>query len=165
MAYLGESIDNDGNTDTYFLIDHAVGKNVANWWSDIQVVQYLIRRIYMLNYGESNAGCWNVSEVTKNDMADLPYPPTDFRNLKKTTKWIEYFQADALLYNGFLISNDGVVNAISYKQFGGRKPYTIYLLNVVLQESFKSIHAANYADYILQDPVLGNFARAQLTRK
>lgn len=163
MAYLGISENTDGTTDTYFLITHAVGKNTPNWWSDIQVVQYLIRSIYQLNYGEGNTGCWNVSEVTKNDIYDLPYPPTDYRNLKKTIKWIEYFQADALFYNNFLVLNNGIVEAAGPRLFGGMKPYTIYLLNVVLQQSYKSINFDNYAKYILGDPGLGSFARAQLS--
>ena len=68
MAYIGEVDSGNGNTDTYFLIDHAVGKNADNWWADIQVVQYLIRNIYQMNAFEYSAGCWGVSEVTKNEM-------------------------------------------------------------------------------------------------
>lgn len=166
MVYTVESQNTDGSYDTYFLNTHAVGKNSANFWADIQMVQYLIRTVYQLNafgiYGEGSAGCWNVSEVTKNDIYDLPNPPTDYRNLKKTIKWIEYFQADALLHNNFYILNDGKVPAVDYKLFGYGKHYTIHLLNIVVQQSYKSIGFEDYAQYMLDDPGLGSFAKAQI---
>lgn len=81
-----------------FNVSHAVGANAANWWTDIMFVQYFVCYIYSL--GNAGNG-WNV-ELSTDELIDLPDPNVDFKNLKKTTRWIQRFQSDVVKQGGKL---------------------------------------------------------------
>jgi hypothetical protein len=145
-----------------FLVTYAVGQNANNWWTDIMLVQYFIRNIYQINSREGGSNVWSMTSVSRNEIYDLPDPHKDFRNLKKTAKWIRYFQADATLLNGIPMINDGRVDAYSIVAAGGTTVYAIHLLNIVFQFSCQNVGLEDWETYVLGDPALPDMARGQL---
>jgi hypothetical protein len=109
-----------------FMVTDAVGEIARNWWTDIQLVQYLIGSIYI--YANEDAGDWK-QKMTSGELKNLPDPNKDFKRLKKTADLIRRFQQDChkesqkVLIDGRI---DRARMAISSKS---NTPYTILIAN------------------------------------
>lgn len=132
-------------------VTRSVGASGANFWTDIMLVQSLIGGIYSYNYARGNA-----YSVSKQELKDLPDPNTDYRNSKKTEKWVRKFQNDASKSVGRSIVKDGRVDRL----VGASTPithsiYTIALLNNVYGATMETVFGVeDWQDDLLSD---GNY--------
>jgi len=135
-----------------FNISHSVGANAANYWSDIQLVQLLIRGIY-IHALQASTGEWGIvakRREASGELRDLPDPNKDFKALTKTAKWISNFQTDCRLR----------VNERVERQFGINS--TIWYLNINYKDTLEPLGIEFWNDYLLGDPTMPNILRNQL---
>lgn len=150
----------DGGLFVYFNVSHTVGDNAANYWTDIMLVQYFIRVIYLMN--NNGAHAWTLSPTSKNDMGDLPDPHKDFKALFKTAKWIKYFQIDGTLHNGTPMIANGRVEPRTEKSTPGMiQP--INMLNIIYRNSLYST-GIDWKKYAMEDASMPSVLRTQLKR-
>ncbi len=147
-----------------FNISNAVGANAANYWSDIQLIQYLIHIIYDFNKktGVENWDMWNwkITEETRKDLADLPDPNKDFKALTKTAKWIRHFQEDGKL-NGLSISVTSRVERGRYRK-EAEFYETIYALNYMFKTSLMRVGVNDWTGYLFTDSFAPSLMKEQL---
>lgn len=149
-----------GGEHILFYVTHAVGANADNWWTDIMLVQYFIRNIYQLN-GDGSLNIWQMTAATRSELGDLPDPHKDFKNLKKTTKWIRNFQIDGILLNSSSTIADGRVDP-AFGLWDGAVLYTIHRLNLVFRNSLANAGIEDWYPWTMGDPGLPTLVKAEL---
>ena len=155
--------DGDQLETTNFNVSHAVGQNAANWWTDIMLVQYFIRNIYQVNGRDGAVNIWQMTEVSREGLTDLPDPHTDYKALAKTAKWIKNFQIDAILMNSFSLHADGRVDpGVGGGLLSTGDLYTIYVMNQTYQNSLANIGIDDWYGWAMGDPGLPQSVKAQL---
>jgi hypothetical protein len=142
----------------YFNVSHSVGDNANNYWTDIMLVQYFIRFVYLLN--DNGGGFWTLSPTTKNDMKDLPDPHKDFKALSKTAKWIRYFQIDGTLHNAHPMVANGRVEPMSDPTLAQQ---TIGELNGLYQAELSKM-GFDWKKYAMEDAGMPQMLKTQLKR-
>jgi hypothetical protein len=144
-----------------FNISNSVGEIAANYWSDIQLVQYFIRRIYTINKLGKNNFIWRMTEATRNDLDNLPNPNKDFKDLTKTEKWIRHFQIDGTLANMFPMMATGRIQRGKYKN-EAEFSEPIYILNLIFKRSLKAHGITDWTGFIFQDSFVPSLLKEQL---
>lgn len=142
-----------------FNVSHAAGAGAANYWTDIMLVQYLISQIYLLAWDGSTGFDPRLSESEFND---LPDPKKDFKNLKKTERWIRRFQKDAgetgytLVVDGRVDRARGLTSAMTL--------YTMQGLNDFGERMFRAKRdvQGEWIPVALNDPAMPPMLRGQL---
>lgn len=162
MAFIERlHFDNPSNR-RIFNVSESVGAQAANWWTDIQLVQYFIFYIYSVcNSGGSNK--WNTNPLKSEEWGDLPNPNVDFKALKKTERWIRRFQDDGI-QKGIKITSDGRVDLIKgiHSTKSGNN-YTIHVLNWTFESVMRDWQGVNdYIDWALKDPNMPQMLKGQL---
>lgn len=108
-----------------FNVSHAVGAGAPNFWTDIMLVQTFIQFIYGGYYATGS-----IFDLTNNEFDDLPDPNKDFKNLKKTMKWIRRYQRDCSKNSQIQIVQDGRVDRMAgFYTPKTKSIYTILYLN------------------------------------
>lgn len=144
--------------ETIFNVSFPVGANADNWWTDIMLVQYFIRIIYLLN--TSAGSSWKLSKVSLSELGNLPDPHKDFKALTKTAKWIRFFQIDATLENGYPMIANGRVEKGKTGSSDFSRP--IYLLNMVYKVSLMDFGIDDWHNYALNDASMPEMLKTQL---
>jgi|SRR6266567_3782858 len=144
----------------FFNLSHTVGKNASNYWTDIQVVQYFIMTIYMQ---ASGAGVWR-TPIGASDRSDLPFPSRDYKDLKKTERWIRKFQSDAISGNGDNLVVDGLVApAPQLKSRLTGRLYCITMLNEYFRITLGELGILDpYSFALADDPLFPPLAKGEL---
>lgn len=143
------------------MVTDAVGANAANWWTDIQLVQYMIGSIYI--YKSAGAGEWNQT-MSEAELNALPDPHKDFKALKRTRDLIKRFQDDAVK-QGIPVHADGRIDrAYTVKSSITSTPYTILVANYYMQSAVtESQGVENWIGWVVNDdPDLPALVKAQL---
>lgn len=164
MANTDSYTDKHGGLYVYYNVSHPVGDNAQNYWTDIMLVQYFIRTIYLLN---SNGGnYWTISPTSRNDIKDLPDPHRDFKALRKTAKWIKYFQIDGTLHNfGCAMIANGRVEPLKRgyaNATGMHQP--IFMLNMIYRNSLSELGISDWKKYSMSDASMPATLKTQLRR-
>lgn len=142
------------------MVSHAVGKNAANYWTDIQLVQYMIGKIYFFKRDEK--GDWK-HPMTAGELAALPNPAVDFKALDRTTKLIARFQSDAK--KELPVTVDGRVDpAVTAIASITKTAYTILVANFYLQSAMEAVFGTgtDWIGAVLSDDDLPPGCRAQI---
>ncbi len=157
-----EKLQFDNGSKKIFNIGHPVGAGSANWWTDIQLVQYFIFYIYSLNNNGSSTN-WKATPLTAQEWQDLPNPNVDFKALAKTQRWIRRFQSDGVK-KGTPIKIDGRVDLIrGVHPTRSMKNYTIHVLNWTFETALKQWQGINnYVEWALNDTNMPQMLKSQL---
>lgn len=126
MAFIQIVTNSEGNEFESFMVSDSVGANAANWWTDIQLVQYLIGFIYIYS---SKGGCMWKQTMTSAELANLPNPHTDFKRLSKTADLIRRFQTDAMKQGDRVFVDGRIDRALGLTSSLSKTSYAILLAN------------------------------------
>ncbi len=161
MAFIQRmQLAEDEDESDLLMVSHSVGANAANWWTDIQLVQYLIGSIYF--FAEDGAGDWS-EKMTKKELDNLPDPNKEYKSLTKTANLIRRFQTDSVK-QGAKVYVDGVIDrAKSVKSSISKTYYTILLMNYYFSSAVNASQITdNWIQWTLDDPELPKLLKAQL---
>jgi hypothetical protein len=155
------SFSEEDEASQILMVSYAVGANAANWWTDIQLIQYMIGSIYF--YCADGQGEWKQS-MSRGELAALPDPQKDFKALKRTADLISRFQRDAAK-QGIVAHVDGRVDPTKVTTSSRTKtPYTILIANYFLSSALKQLHGeeVDWIEMVMFDQDLPVQVQAQL---
>jgi hypothetical protein len=143
------------------LVSHAVGANASNFWTDIQLVQYLIGWIY--DFASRGIGDWK-QKMTDSELQSLPDPNTDFKALSRTAALIKRFQEDSVK-QGIRLHADGRVDpAIGWRSSISNTPYTIIVANDFFESAIWESEGGDAVDHLLNDFFAPDTLKGQLIK-
>lgn len=161
MAFIEKLHFDVGNPKKILNVTHAVGCAAANWWTDIQLVQYFIFHIYSIS---NNGGSkWKATPLSPAEWQDLPNPSKDYRALAKTERWIRRFQNDNS-GKGVPIKVDGRVDVIrGMHPTKSGKNYTIHVLNWTFESALRDWQKVeDHVEWALNDSEMPQMLKGQL---
>jgi hypothetical protein len=158
MAFIERLHFDVGSDVEIFNVSHAVGAGAANFWTDIMLVQYFLKWIYLFNLID---GSRLFIGLTPDLVADLPDPNKDFKSLRKTEKWIRLYQQD-VLSSGGKVSLDGRVDRAKGFISSLGVGYSIHLMNQHYQFFVGNRGISNWQQWALSDPSMPEMLRGQL---
>ena len=151
----------EGETSQTLMVSFAVGAKAQNWWTDIQLVQYMIGSIYI--YADEGKGEWK-QRMSKADLAALPDPQRDYKALTRTSQLISRFQRDCGK-QGMAAHVDGRIDrASAWTTSRTKTPYAILLANYFLSDAIKQEQGedVDWIESVMYDPGLPVLVQAQL---
>ena len=158
MAFI-ERLQLDNGSVEIFNVSHPIGAGAANFWTDIMLVQYLIRKIYLMNEFD---GASLFGPLIREMLSDLPDPHTDFKALKKTERWIRRYQNDRQI-TGVKVAADGRVDSPrGFVPTNSGDNYTIHLLNQDFSFLARKTGHVNPLEDALTDPAMPAMLKGQL---
>lgn len=162
MAYVQSAVDGDGGDYDFMLISDSVGANAANWWTDIQLVQYLIGNVY--DYAAKGAGNWQV-KLSESELGAFPDPNKDYKALRRTAALIKRFQEDCVK-QGIAVYPDGRVDrARTAKSSITKSPYTILVANMYFESAiWYGEQSDDPVEWALNDWFMPDMLKGQLRK-
>ena len=162
MAYI-QPVERELDDESYelMMVSHAVGANANNYWTDIQLVQYLIGWIY--DFASRGVGEWK-QKMTDSELQSLPDPNTDFKALSRTAALIRRFQEDSGKQGIRLYADGRVDPAIGWRASISNTPYTIIIANDFFESAVWDGEGSDPVDYLLNDFFAPDTLKGQLIR-
>jgi hypothetical protein len=143
-----------------FMVTDSVGANGANWWTDIQLVQYLIGSIYIF---ANDGGCEWSQLMTQAEINNLPDPHVEFKSLTKTTNLIKRFQDDAIKQGEKVFADGRVDRAKGLTSSISKTHYTILVANYYFSNAVITTQGAeDPIQWALDDPDMPTMLKGQL---
>lgn len=161
MAFIQTVQFSEESTEDIMMVSDSVGANAANWWTDIQLAQYMIGLIYI--FGQEGGTLWTRS-MTEAEIKQLPDPNVDFKKLSKTAALIKRFQDDVNLQGEATVYADGRIDRARglVSSITGTH-YTILIANYYFSDVIKNTQGAESAlDWALNDADMPAMLKGQL---
>ena len=162
MAYI-QPVERELDDESYelMMVSHAVGANASNYWTDIQLVQYLIGWIY--DFASRGVGDWK-QKMSESELQSLPDPNTDFKALSRTATLIKRFQTDSGKQGIPLYADGRVDPANGWRASISNTPYTIIIANDFFESAVWEGEGSDPVDYVLNDFFAPATLKAQLIK-
>lgn len=162
MAFIKRYVVEDEYNLEFLLVSYSVGASSANWWTDIQLVQYLISYIY--SFADFNGATEWQQKMSKNELDNLPNPNNDFKKLSKTTALIKRFQEDTNVQGKFKVYPDGRIDRTNGDLSSITKTtYTIDAANYYFDQLVRNtLGVDNSVEWALKDTYMPTMLKGQL---
>jgi hypothetical protein len=160
MAYL-QPVEREDESYELMMVSHAVGANANNYWTDIQLVQYLIGWVY--DSASRGVGDWK-QKMTPSELQSLPDPNTDFKALSRTAALIKRFQEDSTKQGIRLYADGRVDPALGWRSSISSTPYTIIIANDFFESAIWEGEGSDPVDYLLNDFFAPDTLKGQLIK-
>jgi hypothetical protein len=156
-----ERLEFGESSEEIFMVSDSVGANAANWWTDIQLMQYLIGSIYI--YANDGGTDWAFT-MSQDEINNLPDPNKDFKKLNRTAELIQRFQVEVNLQGKFTVFADGRADrARGLKSSVSNTYYTIHVANHYFASVITTTQGAeNWQGWALNDPDMPAMLKGQL---